>query len=89
MDGSNANFASVDGLLYNKGMTVLIQYPAVRPVVRHHPSSVTSIGEGAFLGCNFLTSISVPDGVTSIGNRAFFACPNLTSATIMEAASIA
>ena len=46
------------------------------------PSSVTSIGEGAFWGCKSLTSVTIPNSVTSIGNYAFSGCSALTSITI-------
>ena len=46
------------------------------------PSSVTSIGGGAFYGCSGLTSITIPNSVTSIGNYAFEDCSSLTSITI-------
>ncbi len=46
------------------------------------PNSVTSIGAGAFQGCNSLTSITIPSSVTSIGNSAFANCQGLTSITI-------
>ena len=46
------------------------------------PNSVTSIGFGAFYGCNGLTSIIIPNSVTSIGNYAFYGCTGLTSLTI-------
>ena len=46
------------------------------------PSSVTSIGGGAFSGCSGLTSIEIPNSVTSIGNSAFGLCIGLTSVTI-------
>ena len=46
------------------------------------PSSVTSIGEGAFYDCNGLTSINIPSSVTSIGESAFSGCSGLTSITI-------
>jgi len=36
--------------------------------------SVTSIGEGAFKGFFYLTSITIPNSVTSIGNDAFQNC---------------
>ena len=45
------------------------------------PNSVTSIGNGAFYGCNGLTSITIPNSVTSIGNGAF-SSTGLTSITI-------
>ena len=38
------------------------------------PSSVTSIGTGAFYGCYFLHKIVIPFSVTSIGNGAFKGC---------------
>ena len=46
------------------------------------PNSVTSIGEGAFARCYFLTSITIPESVTSIGDEAFYDCIGLTSITI-------
>ena len=45
-------------------------------------SSVTSIGDLAFCGCNSLTSISIPASVTSIGEWAFSYCSALTSITV-------
>ena len=48
------------------------------------PDSVTSIGDSAFTGCNWLFSVRMPEKVTSIGNYAFRWCKNLTSVTIPE-----
>ena len=45
-------------------------------------NSVTSIGNGAFLGCSGLTSITIPNSVTSIGDYAFLGCSGLISITI-------
>ncbi|MBQ9666795.1 MAG: leucine-rich repeat domain-containing protein, partial [Bacteroidaceae bacterium] len=42
----------------------------------------TSIGSGAFLNCNGLTSVTIGNGVTSIGGSAFRDCSGLTSVTI-------
>ena len=44
--------------------------------------SVTSIGFEAFIYCDSLTSVTIPNSVTSIGDFAFFGCVNLTSVTI-------
>ena len=46
------------------------------------PNSVTSIGESAFRGCSFLTSVTIPNSVTSIGESAFRGCSSLTSISI-------
>ena len=42
----------------------------------------TCIADGAFNGCNNLTSLSIPDGVKYIGKNAFQGCTALTSMTI-------
>ena len=46
------------------------------------PTSVTSIGSGAFSGCSGPTSVTIPNSVTSIGDMAFYGCSALTSVTI-------
>ncbi|EPC4009196.1 leucine-rich repeat protein, partial [Flavobacterium psychrophilum] len=43
---------------------------------------VTAIGESAFVHCNNLTSVTIPNSVTDIENGAFFSCSGLTSVTI-------
>ncbi len=44
--------------------------------------SVTSIGEGAFYGCDSLTAVTIPASVTRIGEYAFYDCDLLTSVTV-------
>ena len=46
------------------------------------PSSLSVIGEGAFLSCNGLTSIVIPESVDSIAPYAFSACEKLSAITI-------
>ena len=46
------------------------------------PTSVTSIGESAFSGCEDLVSITLPNSITNIGNYAFYECLNLTSVSL-------
>ena len=47
------------------------------------PSSTTSIWL-AFMSCESLTEIVIPDGVINIGYQAFMSCWNLTSVTIPD-----
>ena len=46
------------------------------------PSSLQSIGDRAFLGCQSLTSLTLPSSLQSIGDRAFLGCQSLTSLTL-------
>jgi uncharacterized repeat protein (TIGR02543 family) len=80
---NNSNYASVDGVLYNKGITVLIQCPGGNTRTSFTiPNSVTTIGLTAFCDCTRLTSVSIPNSVTSIGASAFVFCTALTSVSI-------
>jgi autotransporter-associated beta strand protein len=82
VDSSNTAYASVDGVLYNKTLSSLIQCPAGKTGSVAIPSTVTSIGSSAFSGCTGLTSVTIPASVTSIDISAFMNCTGLTSVTI-------
>ena len=43
---------------------------------------VVQIGKDAFMDCNGLISVDIPEGVTSIGNYAFQGCSKLTSISL-------
>ena len=73
----NANYASEQGVLYNKEKTKLICCPAGKQGSVIIPGSVTSIGDGAFWACGGLTSVTIPGSVTSIGGYVFEWCGKL------------
>ena len=80
---SNANYTAVDGVLYNKSRTKLMQVPAGKSVKEFViDDNVTEIDEDAFLMVQSLKSVIIPLSVTSIGENAFRACPQLSKVTV-------
>jgi hypothetical protein len=82
VDPLNLFYSSVDGVLFNKSLTTLLECPGGRTGSYTLPNSVTNIGNSAFAFCTSLTNVTIPTGVTSIGTGAFSSCTSLTSATI-------
>ena len=86
---NNPNYASIDGVLFNKDKTTLIYYPKGKSNEYTIPNGVTTIGESAFEGSAFaghenMTSVTIPNSVTNICKNAFYRCSGLTSITIPE-----
>jgi hypothetical protein len=82
VDSRNSAYASIDGVLFNKTIQTIIRYPQGKTGGTYTiPSSVTSIGNGAFF-LTSLTSVTIPSSVTSIGHSAFSNCTSLASVTI-------
>jgi hypothetical protein len=67
---NNDNFASLDGVLFNKDRTVLLQYPKGKLGTHTIPDGVTEIGYWAFEGCTGLKSVTIPKSVKFIGDNA-------------------
>jgi hypothetical protein len=72
VDGQNSFYSSVNGVLFDKSQTTLIQFPQGEAGVYAIPGSVTSIGVSAFEGSD-LSSVTIPGSVTNIGVQAFYA----------------
>jgi len=69
VSNSNPNYKSVDGVLFNKAGTTLIQYPQAKSGTSYTiPSGVTTIGSYAFSCAINLSTITIPDNVTTIPN---------------------
>ena len=74
----NTAYKDIDGNLYSKDGTTLIQYAIGKTATSFTiPDSVTTIGSSAFLDCDNLTNIVIPDSVTAIGSYAFYYCTSL------------
>lgn len=83
VDSLNERFSSLDGVLFNKDKTSLMQYPVGNSRKSYKiPEGVTSIEYNAFHECRYLQSITIPDSLTVIGDYAFTACLSLTGITI-------
>lgn len=69
---NNAYFTDINGVLYNKDKTKIIQYPKAKTQTSYIiPSSVTTVGRDAFEECENLKSIILPEKLTSIEESAF------------------
>ena len=77
----NNDYASIDGIVYNKDTSTLICCPPARKSVSI-PNHVTAINDRAFWYCKALTSATMPNTMTTIGKFTFFGCTTLTSITI-------
>jgi hypothetical protein len=69
VDPLNPAYSSLDGVLFDKSQTTLLQCPGGKVGVYSIPDGVTSIGDEAFYYCTGLTSVVIDNGVSSIGNR--------------------
>ena len=68
------NFVYEDDVLFNKDKSRIISFRNQNIESYVIPSSVTSIGKGAFSYCDSLSEIVIPSSVTSIGDSAFYNC---------------
>ena len=85
IDATNPIYQSIDGNLYNKDATKLINYAFGKDATSFAvPNTVTSIGDWAFHGCTSLASVTIPNSVRSIGDYAFADCDSLTSIVIPD-----
>ena len=68
------NFVYEDDVLFNRDKSRIISFRKQNIKSYVIPSSVTSIGDRAFYGCDSLSEIVIPSSVTSIGKGAFYNC---------------
>lgn len=82
-NGSTDYYAVVDGVLFDKSKTRLMQFPAGMDAKEYIiDANVTNIDEDAFLMAQNLKDVTIPVSVTSIGDNAFRACPVLKKVTV-------
>ncbi|MDB6056775.1 MAG: Cell surface protein [Verrucomicrobiales bacterium] len=76
IDAGNPFYSSLDGVLFDKLQTRLIQYPPGKSGDYAIPNTVTTIGNSAFWYCTF-SNISISESVNSIEQFAFTGCTHL------------
>jgi len=96
VDTANPSYSSVDGVLFNKDQTTLMQFPFGKAGSYAIPGSVIGIADEAFgindhgypdvfsgfFSCAGLTNLIIPGSVTNIGEYTFSRCRGLTSVTL-------
>lgn len=84
VDNDNPNYKSVDGVLFNKSRTELMEYPNGKQAkIYNIPQGTIKVLDRAFDGGNhFIESIIIPEGVTECGFWAFMSLNYLRSIQI-------
>lgn len=85
VDDENENYASKDGVLYNKSVTKLITFPAGKTGSYTIDASVMYLGFAAFENSKIEEIIFAEgSGLITLGYRAFCNCDGLTTITIPD-----
>lgn len=83
IDENNPNYTSIDGVLFTKDVTKLIQYPSGKSEKNYMvPEGVTEVGAIAFSFCDTIEHIELPSGLKILRTLAFYRLTNLKSITI-------
>lgn len=77
VSSENSSYASLEGVLFNKSMTTLLNCPRAKAGEYAIPDGVEIISDEAFDNRFFLHRVSIPASATNIGLEAFTACGNL------------
>ena len=81
----NPKYRAVDGILYNKDLTMLVAYPQAAPATSFDiPSSVTSLYDYCLHNCDNLTEITIPESVNFFGMNIFSSCDNIESIVVPD-----
>ena len=81
----NDKYESENGVLFNKGKTILIKYPPaiINGEVYEIPNTVVEIGPQSFYRSQ-IKNVIIPSSVKKIGSESFFQCYNLEELNLSE-----
>lgn len=77
VEEGNAEFASLDGVLYTASFPQLLVYPGGRTDATYVMPEGSSFGQGAFSGNQHLTYLEIPESASRIPNETFRGCHKL------------
>lgn len=81
VDEANPYYCSIDGVLYDKSITRLLECPETITEI-DIPASVEVIGYGACFNCGRLSRVTIPSSVYEIEPGAFQMCASLKEITV-------
>ena len=82
VSAENPNYASVNGVLFNKNMTELITYPCKKAGEYKIPETVSLIHDSAFMYATGITGIEIPSNISTIDYSTFYGCSNMKTVTL-------
>jgi hypothetical protein len=88
VDRNNSEYASVDGVLFNKDVTEFVHFPQGKTGSYTIPNTIAGIDAYALRGRGGITSVTITNNVTSIGEGTFYECSSLTSINIPGSVTI-
>lgn len=83
VDPLNPAYSSLDGVLFDKSRTLLIQYPGGKPGTYRIPESTPTLQVGSFAFSVGLTGLIVPKSITNLTSFTCYTCANLKSVYFM------
>ena len=88
VSNNNPNYASQNGVLFNKDLSILICCPASVTGKYDIPGSVTTLSSKAFYSCEKLKVVTIPTTVNNIGSGAFSMCMNLKTVWVNSSSPV-
>lgn len=84
VEPGNLIYSDIDGVLFDKDITILIKMPETKSGSYAIPESVKIVEFEAFIHCSNITNVIIPKSVNYICYRTFYKCISLTSVNIPD-----
>ena len=87
VDDGNADYISIDGILFSKDTSTLVECPRGKSGAITLPQATRLISPCAFFECNLVTGVTLPDGLVCIDFWAFMEASSLNDIVIPSSVS--